>query len=541
MVENVIKTFKLNFDGTFNEIAFENIKEVFTIVNILAIYITKIKTMYIWIGKNATQALKNHIPNIRVILKEEFPHFRIIRNLTFDMRSESYDFFKNLNITKDELYEIIDYQEKTVLPILKKVDELKKESEKLIDSEDYKEGIEKLKEIIELARKIQDDALITEQKTLISEIKEKYENQQIIFEIEGEAINVEKKYNELIKANDFIGAHNIVGVFIKRFEDMYDLNLVPKAKELLSKEKKKWNAEQEKLRNNLANLEKDFNSSISSLEASKLIEIYGKAESLLSQLLDEKIRNRWVNFKKKIQEVEDKVKFIEKFEKFIIESEKLTENHIYPELDSRIKNLTKELDVLDLPEYRSKIELIKAEIDAAEKIYKNQVSEVGKLEKVIKNNQKNDELNDIVKNCDQIIELASSIKRLDLVEEYKTILEETKKKIKERKEFEEKQALLIISLTKLENDFYLSLKRMEINELIKIGNQAERYLRELVDEEIKNKWKGFKSLFLKAKQLIENIETLSSKGIQALNKKTCPESLDYFEQIIFQLQEYKSK
>ena len=101
MVENIIKTFKLNYNGTFDEIAYENIKDVFTIVNILAIYIQKIKTMYIWIGRNATQALKNHVAKIRVILKEEFPQFRIIRNITFDMRSETYEFFKNLNITKE--------------------------------------------------------------------------------------------------------------------------------------------------------------------------------------------------------------------------------------------------------------------------------------------------------------------------------------------------------------------------------------------------------------------------------------------------------
>ena len=135
MVENIIKTFKLNFDGTFDEVAYENIKEVFTIVNILAIYIQKIKTMYIWIGRNATQALKNHISQIRVLLKDEFPDFRIIRNFTFDMRAEPSEFFNNLNMKKEELYEIINYQEKTVLPILIKVDTLKEKSEKLIKSE----------------------------------------------------------------------------------------------------------------------------------------------------------------------------------------------------------------------------------------------------------------------------------------------------------------------------------------------------------------------------------------------------------------------
>ena len=56
MSETGLKIFKLNFDGSFDEISYENIKDVFTIVNILAIYMSQKKTMYIWIGSNATQA-----------------------------------------------------------------------------------------------------------------------------------------------------------------------------------------------------------------------------------------------------------------------------------------------------------------------------------------------------------------------------------------------------------------------------------------------------------------------------------------------------
>ncbi|MHA1933381.1 MAG: hypothetical protein ACW96X_12625, partial [Promethearchaeota archaeon] len=107
MSQNAVKIFKLNFDGTFDEISYENIKEVFTIVNILAIYITTKKIMYIWIGRNATQALKNHISNIRVLVKEEFPDFRIIRNFTFEMREEPFEFFKNLDLNKEDLYKLI--------------------------------------------------------------------------------------------------------------------------------------------------------------------------------------------------------------------------------------------------------------------------------------------------------------------------------------------------------------------------------------------------------------------------------------------------
>ncbi|MFX0105187.1 MAG: hypothetical protein ACFE75_06825 [Candidatus Hodarchaeota archaeon] len=295
-MENEIRTFKLNFDGTFDEIAYENIKEVFTIVNILAIYIQKIKTMYIWIGRNATQALKNHITQIRVLLKEEFPQFRIIRNITFDMRSEPFEFFKNLDISKDELYEIIDYQEKTVLPILEKIDELKKSSENLIKSEDYKSAIEILKEIIKLAEKIQDDALVSEQKRLISELSEKFEEKQIISEIEEETTIVKKKYNELIKSKKILEAHSLVESFIKKYETVYDLSLIPSAKVLILREKKKWIAEQNKLKDALSKLEEQFSVSLKTMEIINLSSLLEKGRTLLSELVDEEIKKKWKNF-----------------------------------------------------------------------------------------------------------------------------------------------------------------------------------------------------------------------------------------------------
>ena len=123
MSQQAIKIFKLNFDGTFDEIAYENIKDVFTIVNILAIYVQKKKIMYVWIGRNATRSLKNHVAQIREKIKEEFPDYRIIRNITCEMRSEPFEFFENLGITKEELFEQIKYQEKVVIPILDKIEE----------------------------------------------------------------------------------------------------------------------------------------------------------------------------------------------------------------------------------------------------------------------------------------------------------------------------------------------------------------------------------------------------------------------------------
>ncbi|UCD00956.1 MAG: hypothetical protein JSV23_08730 [Promethearchaeota archaeon] len=538
MVENGIKIFKLNFDGTFDEISYENIKEVFTIVNILAIYIQKIKTMYIWIGRNATQALKNYISQIRILLKEEFPRFRIIRNITFDMRSEPFEFFKNLDITKDELYEIIDYQEKNVIPILEKIDELKESSDNLIKSEDYKSAIDLLRGIIELAQEIQDDAIVTEQKRLISELSEKFENKQIVSKIEVEATKVEKEYKVLIKSKMILEAHSLVECFIKKYETVYDLSLIPSIKELILKEKKKWLAEQEKLKNNLLRLEKDFKSSLENLDISGATEIFEKGLNLLSNLVDDKFKIKWEGFNKNMQEAKDKVEFIKKFDIFSEESISLKEKYQYKELKSKIKELIKQAEKMDVPEYRSKLSTLKTEIESAEELYKKNLDEIAKLENIIKDNQKNDRLEENIRYCEKIIEIAKSIKQIDLVKNYNQILEQTKKEIKERREFEENQNTLRRDLSELEERFNLSLKTMEIRNLETNLKKARSLLSELFNEEIKSKWKNFEANFLAAKQLLDNIEILSKNGIDALNGGSFSESLEFFEQIINQLQEY---
>lgn len=539
MVENIIKTFKLNYDGTFDEIAYENIKDVFTIVNILAIYIQKIKTMYIWIGRSATQALKNHVAQIRVLLKEEFPQFRIIRNITFEMRSEPFEFFKNLNITKDELYEIIEYQEKTVLPVLEKIDDLKERSENSIESEDFETAIELLKEIICLAEKIQNDALKTEQESLLSELTKKYENQKIISEIEHEVIRIEKEFNQLIRAKNILSAHELVESFIEKYEKVYDLTLVPSAKELILKEKKKWKAEQEKIKNDLSILEKDFNESIDNLEISEATEIYDKAMNLISNLIEKKIRNKWEGCHKKIQKVKNKIEFINRFEKFSEELPKLKESHLYIDIKTNIEILIKEVESIDFLEYYDKLKVISKEIDSAEELFNRTLEEIRSLEKTIIDNEKNKLFEKNLKVCEKIIELGKSVNKTEVIKNYTNILKQTQEQIKKRKEFEENQNKLKEELSKLEKEFTLNIKSMGIKAVNEILEKSEKFLNDLVDDDINDRWDNFKTKFHTARRLLENIEFLSKNGIIALDKGSYEKSLKFFEQIIDQLQVYE--
>lgn len=538
MSETGLKIFKLNFDGSFNEISYENIKDVFTIVNILAIYVSQKKTMYIWIGRNATQALKNHISNIRVLVKEEFPDFRIIRNFTFEMRDEPFEFFQNLNISKEELYKIIDYQEKVMLPTLKKIDTLKTKLESLIDTEDYANAIKTSEEIIVLANQIDDNAVLTEQKRLITEIKLKNEDKQIIDEISEKTSTVDKEFSKLIEAKEFLKAHQLVEEFEKSFSTTYDLSAIPIAKDLLSREKKIWKKEQDRLIKALNKLENDLFLALRNLEIETALNLMERGKTLFLNLINDEVKLKWKGFETNLQTAKQKVELIKVCDNFIIEYVKLKEKFQFNTITTNLSNLLKKVQKLKISDYKKKLEDIKKEINSAEDSYHKKLVEIAELEKKIKSNQKNNLLDDTLKNCQSIIKLVKSINKLDLEEKYSAILIQTEEAIENKRIFEEKQENFKEELTQLEKVFGSSLKRMDIAKTGEIIEKSKIFLVELVDDKTKEKWNALEKKFKLTKNLIQNVENLSRNGITALESKSYKDSLNNYEQIINLIQGY---
>ena len=538
MSQNVVKIFKLNFDGTFDEIAYANIKEVFTIVNILAIYVTTKKIMYVWIGSNASQALKNHISNIRVLVKEEFPDFRIIRNFTFEMREEPFEFFKNLELNKEDLYKLIDYQEKVMLPTLKKIKNLKNTLPKLVDSEEYSNAIKISEEIVKLAKEINDDALQTEQKRLISELTAKGADKAIINELEEVAMGVDKEFSNLIKTEEFLKAHIIVEEFEKIYSKKYDLSLINSARELISKEKKIWKKEQERLIKELTKLENDFFLAIKNLEIENAIKILERGKSLFQNLIDDEVKKKWDQFDDKLQIAKQKAEIVKVIDVFIKKSEEMKASYQFKALKNEINTLLTKVQKLNITDYQKKLEDLKTDIVSAEEGYNKKLAEIENLEKEIKKNQKSNLIDDVLRDCQKIIQIAQSINKTEVIEKYSIALEQTEKAIEEIKIFEEKQEKLRNELEQMEKNLASLLKTMDLAKLEKILEKSKMLLIELVDEEIKKNWVILEKKYISARDLIVNIENLSKSGLNSLNDKSYRESLDFYEQIINQIQSY---
>lgn len=541
MSETGLNIFRLNIDGSFDEISYENIKDVFTIVNILAIYVSQKKTMYIWIGRNATQALKIHISNIRVLVKEEFPDFRIIRNFTFEMRDEPFDFFNNLHISKEELYQIIDYQEEVMLPILKEIDNLRVKLNSFIESKDYGNAIKISENIIVLANQIEDDAVLEEQKRIVTECKSKNEEKKLIDEIVESASAIEKEFSNFIEAEEFLKAHQLIEGFEKRFSDKYDLSLIPAIKALLSKEQKIWKKEQNRLVKALNKLENDFFLALKNLEVESAITLLEKGRALFLNLLNEEIKFKWKGFEAEIQIAKEKAILIEKCDLFFKDYINLKKEFKFSTITTRLTELLENVKDLKVVDYKKKLEDLQVEIKSTKDSYNKKLAKITELEKKVENNQENNLLDNVLENCKDIVELAKSIDKLEIEKKYISIFSQTEEAIEDRRIFKEKQNKLKKELSQLKKEIEASLKQMDIEKVKNLIDKSEIYLSELFDDIVKESWNEVNKRFKLARDLIQKVDSLSKNGFMALESKSYKDSLKDYSQIIGLIQGYNKQ
>jgi hypothetical protein len=454
------------------------------------------------------------------------------------MREEPFEFFKNLELNKEDLYKLIDYQEKVMLPTLKKIKNLKKTLPKLVDSEEYSNAIKISEEIVKLAKEINDDALQIEQKRLISELTAKGADKEIINELEEVAMGVDKEFSNLIKTEEFLKAHIIVEEFEKIYNKKYDLSLINSARELISKEKKIWKKEQERLIKELTKLENDFFLAIKNLEIENAIKILERGKSLFQNLIDDEVKKKWDQFDDKLQIAKQKAELVKVIDVFIKKSEEMKVNYQFKALKNEINTLLTKVQKLNITDYQKKLEDLKTDIVSAEEGYNKKLAEIENLEKEIKKNQKSNLIDDVVRDCQKIIQIAQSINKTEVIEKYSIALEQTEKTIEEIKIFEEKQEKLRNELEQLEKNMVSLLKTMDLAKLGQILEKSKMLLIELVDEEIKKNWVVLEKKHISARDLIVNVENLSKSGLNSLNDKSYRESLDFYEQIINQIQSY---
>lgn len=220
-----VRIFKLHYSGTLYEPKTENPIELFTLNNILLLYIKKKMRMYIWIGKNATLSLKNMIPRIREIVSREHEDLKVLRYITVESGVEPSEFFDFTGMSEKELFSRIEYLEKTVSPKIQeigalkvKADEiddisLKKDQEEFIKEaqvkseaklvleecialekeSNYEEAISKIEEVLVLVKQLELSEYETLLETRLKEIKDAGEN---YYKVSKEIKELEEKIKD---------------------------------------------------------------------------------------------------------------------------------------------------------------------------------------------------------------------------------------------------------------------------------------------------------------------------------------------------------
>jgi len=330
----------------------------------------------------------------------------------------------------------------------------------------------------------------------------------------------------------------LVEEFEKSFSTTYDLSAIPIAKDLLSREKKIWKKEQDRLIKSLNKLENDLFLALRNLEIETALNLLERGKAFFLNLINEEVKLKWKRFETDIQIAKQKVELIKVCDNFIIEYVKLKDKFQFNTITTKLGSLLTKVQKLKITDYKKKLEDINKEINSAEDSYNKKLAEIAELEKKIKSNQKNNLLDDTLKNCQSIIKLVKSINKLDLEEKYSAILIQTEEAIENKRIFEEKQENLKEELTQLEKVFGSSLKRMDIAKTGEIIEKSKIFLVELVDDKTKEKWNALEKKFKLTKNLIQNVENLSRNGITALESKSYKDSLNNYEQIINLIQGY---
>ncbi|MHA1461181.1 MAG: hypothetical protein ACTSO8_06835 [Promethearchaeota archaeon] len=294
MSSNII-TFKLNYSGSFEEVAQESLLNYFTLFNVLIIYVPRQKHMYIWIGKKASQTLKSHILQIRGAISREHPELQILRNITIESGLEPPEFLEIIGIEEAILKSNIKKLEIKLLPVLSEINRLKSKADKYFVTNNYEDAIKIAQKIVTLAKSINDDSLEQDQTYFIIEAQSRARATEILQEIEILCREATAEFDKLVKADKYQDAHKLVEGIKRKYENKYDLSIIPLAQQLLLKDENmiyKLKIEQEPILKDIEDFIDSFEKSSNKRNLQVMRDFLERKRNVGQHFLDDKIKNK---------------------------------------------------------------------------------------------------------------------------------------------------------------------------------------------------------------------------------------------------------
>jgi DNA repair exonuclease SbcCD ATPase subunit len=197
--------------------------------------------------------------------------------------------------------------------------------------------------------------------------------------------------------------------------------------------------ELENTRKELERLDTEFYNAMMNKDMDNAGAIIEQAKGLITELLEESIKEKWKENEKEYLNQKNYADLIDQIEKGIEEVYKLKDQNKFKEALTKVDELIDLIKYEDLPEYTERLNNIRKEIVDAMSEDKDLSKQLEKLIKEFKKNRKKNLLEEAIKNCEDIIQIAEKIGKNDIAEEYRQILEELKKEL-------EKTSGLIVDL-----------------------------------------------------------------------------------------------
>ena len=288
-----IKIFKLEYSGSFEEVAQDGLINNFTLFNVLTIYVPNQKHMYTWIGKKVSQSLKSHIPQIRRAISREYPELQILRNSTIESGLEPTEFLEIIGIGESTLKAKIRELEIKLLPVLSEINRLKSQADKYFILSNYEEAIKIAQKIVSLAKSINDYSLEQDQINFIMEAQSRAHASEILQEIEIVCKEATMEFDQFIKDEKYQEAHKLVDDIKNKYENKYNLSIIPLAQQLLLKDENmiyRLKIEQEPIIKEIELFISSFEKSYNKRNLTKMKDFLESKRDVSQHFLDDKIR-----------------------------------------------------------------------------------------------------------------------------------------------------------------------------------------------------------------------------------------------------------
>jgi len=165
-----LSAYKLLVDGTLQDIPSDKIVDNLISLNVVVFHLISLKYLIVWIGKRASKDLRMQIPRSEKIILAKSKDYTILRHFTIEQPKENDDFFAMVGISRkdyDKKQIEFDQELQSFYTTIKKLESEKKDAFK---AGNYDLAAEKATEIIEEAKKINDNTLIDQQKQFLVEL-----------------------------------------------------------------------------------------------------------------------------------------------------------------------------------------------------------------------------------------------------------------------------------------------------------------------------------------------------------------------------------